>query len=167
MAIALRQGDITEFEGDAIVNAANSHLAHGGGVARAISAAAGTGLDDESRGLVERCGPIATGEAVPTAGYDLKVDWVIHAVGPVYGSHDGAEGELLASAYRRSLEVARELGVRTLAFPAISTGIYGYPLDEAARIAVSTVAEEAGDIEVTFVLFGEGTFRAFEAALAD
>jgi len=158
------QADITTFKGDALVNAANSRLIHGGGVARAISLAAGPGLDRESRELVASRGPVAVGDAVATGGHDLKVDWVIHAVGPIYGSHDGAEERLLA--YRRSLAVARELGVGTMAFPAISAGTYGYPLGEAARIALTTVAEESADIDVTFVLFGDDVYAAFESALA-
>ncbi len=158
-------GDITRFDGDAIVNAANSRLRHAGGVAAAISRAAGPGLDRESRELVEHRGPVPTGEAVITGGHDLAAGSVIHAVGPVYGSIGGGEGELLVAAYRSSLRVARENDIRTLAFPAISTGIYGYPLDEAAWIAVETVREHAGDIEVIFFLFDQRTLDAFTAVL--
>lgn len=163
-SVELEVGDITTFEGDALVNAANSRLMHGGGVALAISRAAGPGLDEEGREKIERHGPIAVGDALATKGFDLKVDWVIHAVGPMYGQHGGAEDELLARAYRNSLDLAREYGVRTIAFPAISTGIFGYPLERAARIAVETVRKEAGEIEVTFVLFDEESYRAFEVA---
>ena len=95
----------------------------------------------------------------------MNVDWVIHAVGPVYGEHGGKEAELLAKAYRSSLDLARECQVKTTAFPAISTGVFGYPLEGAARIAVETVRAEAGDLEVTFVLFDQTTFAAFESAL--
>lgn len=165
MSVRLEIGDITAFRGDAIVNAANSRLAHGGGVAAAISQAAGPGLARESRELVEREGSVPTGEAVVTGGYDLDVRWIIHTVGPVYGENDGRDAELLAAAYRNSLERAQEKGAKTLAFPAISTGIFGYPLDEAARIAVEMVREHAGDIEVTFVLFDQRTLNAFDAAL--
>jgi len=161
----LRQGDITTFEGDAIVNAANSRLMHGGGVARAISLAAGPGLDAESRREVRSHGPIAVGDARVTGGYDLPATWVIHAVGPISGDHGGQEAKLLARAYASSLDLAREHQMRRVAFPAISTGIYGYPLDEAARVAVESVGEGAGEIEVTFFLFDERTFAAFEAAL--
>lgn len=163
--VNLELGDITKFEGDAIVNAANSQLRHGAGVAGAISRAAGAGLDRESELLVSRDGPVRTGSAVLTGGHGLGVEWVIHAVGPIYGSQDENHAELLAKAYRSSLDLAREHGVRTIAFPAISTGIYGYPLQEAAEIAVETVREHAGGIEVTFVLFDEEAFRAFEAQL--
>lgn len=165
MSIELRVGDITKFEGDAIVNAANPWLRHGGGVAKAISDAAGTGLDDEGQKELKSHGPIAVGDALATKGFDLKVLWVIHAVGPVYGSHNGEEGELLARAYQSSLDLARAYGAKTIAFPAISTGIFGYPLGEAARIAVDTVRAEAGEIEATFILFDQVTYRAFEAAL--
>lgn len=167
MPIRLERGDITKFSGDAVVNAANSHLMHGGGVAKAISEAAGPGLDEEGQEELKSHGPISVGDALATRGFDLPVTWVIHAVGPVYGEHVGSEAELLARAYRSSLDLAREYGVETIAFPAISTGIYGYPLEEAARIAISTVAEEAGDIEVTFVLFDERTLAAFETALSE
>lgn len=164
-AMKLERGDIAKFEGDAIVNAANSRLMHGGGVALAISKAAGPGLDEEGQEELKTQGPIAVGDALATKGFNLNVDRVIHAVGPVYGNHGGAEAELLAKAYRSSLDLAREYQVKTIAFPAISTGIFGYPLEEAARIAVETVREEAGEIEVTFVLFSDEALRAFEAAL--
>ena len=167
MSIALKQGDITKFQGDAIVNAANSHLMHGGGVARAISEAAGPGLDEEGQEELKSHGPIEVGDALATKGYDLSVTWVIHAVGPVYGNHDGAEAELLARAYESSLSLAREYQVKSIAFPAISAGIYGYPLDEAARIAVDSVRKHGDRPEVTFVLFDDKTYAAFEAALCD
>ena len=161
----LLQGDITTFEGDAIVNAANSHLMHGGGVAKAISDAAGPGLDEEGQEELKCQGPISVGGALATKGYDLPVTWVIHAVGPIYGSHDGAEAELLARAYESSLDLARDCQVKRIAFPAISAGIYGYPLDEAARIAVETVREHGEGLDVTFVLFDDTTYAAFETAL--
>lgn len=128
----LRQGDITTFEGDAIVNAANSRLIHGGGP-RAISLAAGPGLEAESRREVRAHGPIAVGDARVTGGYDLPAAWIIHAVGPIYGDHGGQEAGLLARAYASSLDLAREHQMRRVAFPAISAGTYGNPLDEAAR----------------------------------
>lgn len=167
MSIELVTGDITAFRADAIVNAANSRLAHGGGVAAAISRAAGPGLQRESSELVRRDGPVAVGEAAATGGYALPARWVIHAVGPMYGREGGKEAQLLADAYRASLDLARELGAGSIAFPAISTGIFGYPLDEAARIAAATAHRHAGDLEVTFVLFDQRTFAAFEAALPD
>jgi len=166
MGIALKRGDITKFEGDAIVNAANSHLMHGGGVARAISMAAGPGLDEEGQEELKSHGPIAVGEALATKGYDLPVTWVIHAVGPIYGNHGGAEAELLALAYESSLDLAREYQAKTIAFPAISSGVYGYRLDEAARIAVDAVRGHGEGLDVTFVLFDDRAFAAFDSALA-
>lgn len=162
MAAILRIGDITASSADAIVNAANSHLAHGGGVAAAISRVAGPELQRESDELVEREGPVPVGGAVATGGYGLPARWVIHAVGPRYGQEGGREPELLAGAYRSSLDVAREVGATSVAFPAISTGIFGYPLEDAARIAVETVRRRAGDIEVTFVLFDRRALAVFE-----
>lgn len=166
MALSLQRGDITKFKGDAIVNAANSRLMHGGGVARAISDAAGPGLDEEGQFELEAHGPIAVGDALATKGYDLPVTWVIHAVGPIYGAHDGAEAELLARAYESSLDLAREYQVKTVAFPAISAGTYGYPLAEAAQIAVDSVREHGYGLEVTFVLFDADTYAAFDEVLS-
>lgn len=165
MRIEAVGGDITHEDVDAIVNAANGRLAPGGGVCGAIFDAAG--YDD----LVAACaalGGCATGDAKATPGFALPARWIIHAVGPVY--HDGAHGEaaLLASCYRRSLEVADELGARSIAFPAISTGIFGYPADEAARIAVTTVRTTAKDVElVRLVAFDRATSDLYGALLAD
>lgn len=164
MALKLELGDVTTFTGDVIVNAANSHLRHGGGVAAAIARAAGPGFQWESDELVRRKGPVPVGGAAITGGHALKASWVIHAVGPVYGQEDGREGELLASAYRSSLDLARRVGVGSIAFPAISTGIFGYPLDEAARVAIRAVADET-ELAVTFMLFDRRTLKAFEKAL--
>ena len=163
--IELTQGDITEQAVDAIVNAANSSLLGGGGVDGAIHRAGGPAILEECR----RLGGCETGDAKATTAGDLPARWVIHAVGPVWQGGDAGEDELLASAHRRSLEVAAELGARTVAFPAISTGVYRFPVERAARIALETTAaslEARPDLDrVTFVLFSDDHLRAFEQAL--
>jgi O-acetyl-ADP-ribose deacetylase (regulator of RNase III) len=169
--IEVVQADITEQDLDAIVNAANSALAHGGGVAGAIARAAGPELQRASDQLVAARGRLATGEAVATDGFGLRARRVIHAVGPVYGRHAGKEAELLASAHRSAVAVAAELGLSSIAFPAISCGIYGYPFEEAAPIAVSSTSEALdrapGIGLVRFCLFGDRELAAFERALDD
>lgn len=162
--IELIRGDITAQEGvAAVVNAANAELMPGGGVAGAIHRAAGPGLARE-------CGPLAPiepGQAVITGAHDLPNEYVIHALGPVYGRDEPAE-ELLADGYRNALRIADGRGVVSVAFPAISTGVFGYPVEEAARVALRTVKEKAGTLEyvrlVRFVLFSEGDLAAHEAA---
>jgi O-acetyl-ADP-ribose deacetylase (regulator of RNase III) len=159
--VAVRR-DITSMAVDAIVNAANSSLLGGGGVDGAIHDAAGPELLAECRLL----GGCATGDAKPTGGYRLPARWVIHTVGPVW--RGGAQGEagLLASCYRRSLEVADELGASTVAFPAVATGVYGYPKDAAAAIAVETLRQAAARIEVAYlVAFDQPTLAGYEALL--
>jgi O-acetyl-ADP-ribose deacetylase (regulator of RNase III) len=166
-AIVLVRGDITTQEVDAIVNAANTALRPGGGVDGAITRAAGpTALADRERVIAERGSPpLPTGEAVATVGGDLPAPWIIHTAGPVYsGSPDDAR--LLAACHTSSLAVADDLGVRTIAFPAISTGIYGYPLDEAAPVALAAVRGAPTRVEeVRFVLFDRDALDAFERAL--
>ena len=165
--IAIVEGDITKLEVDAIVNAANERLLGGGGVDGAIHRAAGPGLVDECRVL----GGCPTGEARITKGYRLPARHVIHTVGPVW--HGGGRGEdaLLAGCYRSSLELAAAHALKTIAFPAISTGVYRFPPERAARIAVTTAAGFlAGDAvleTVIFCCFGRASVEAHEAALKE
>jgi O-acetyl-ADP-ribose deacetylase len=163
--IELAVGDITEQGVDAIVNAANSTLLGGGGVDGAIHRAGGPAILAECREL----GGCETGDAKATTGGELPARWVIHAVGPVWHGGGSREDELLASCHRRSLEIASELGCSSVAFPAISTGAYRFPVDRAARIALAAIAEALDrfpDIElVRFVLFDESAHDAFAAAL--
>ncbi|MCF3135549.1 O-acetyl-ADP-ribose deacetylase [Streptomyces olivochromogenes] len=161
--ITLVQGDITRQTADAIVNAANSSLLGGGGVDGAIHRRGGPAVLAECRALrASRYGKgLPTGQAVATTAGELDASWVIHTVGPVWSSTED-RSELLASCYRESLRVADELGARTVAFPAISTGIYGWPMDDGARIAVATVrAADTAVEEVRFVLFDEPAYQAF------
>jgi O-acetyl-ADP-ribose deacetylase (regulator of RNase III) len=165
--ITIVTGDITKQQVDAVVNAANPSLAGGGGVDGAIHRAAGRELVEESRKLA----PCATGEAKTTKGYKLPAKWVIHTVGPVYDQHAPAKAaSLLESAYRNSLREAVRVGAKTVAFPAISTGVYGYPKADAANIAVRTVAEflrhEPAIDEVRLVCFSEDSAAAHRSALA-
>jgi len=165
--LALVEGDITRQDLDAIVNAANSSLLGGGGVDGAIHRAGGPKILEECRQI----GGCPTGEARLTTGGNLKATYVIHTVGPIYQGGGQREAQLLASCYRESLKLASAKGIASLAFPAISTGAYGYPLSEAARIAVKTVLDYlAGHEEiklVRFVLFGRAAFQAYEQALGD
>ena len=161
------RGDITSQEDvTAIVNAANAELRSGGGVAGAIHRAAGPGLEEEARPLA----PIGPGEAVITGGHELPNRYVIHTLGPVYG-RDRPEAELLARCYRNSLALADEREIESVAFPAISTGIFGYPVEEAARVALQTLVEETQRLDnvrlVRFVLFGEEDFEVHKAILSE
>jgi O-acetyl-ADP-ribose deacetylase (regulator of RNase III) len=157
------QGDITAETTDAIVNAANSGLAAGGGVCGAIFRAAGPGLTE----ACDAVAPCPTGDARATPGFALPARFIIHAVGPVWHGGGDGEPELLASAYRRSLEVADEIGARSVAFPAISTGIFGYPLDLATATAVETVRGANTRVElVRFVCFDAATLAAYDQELS-
>ena len=167
VTVECERGDITAQEDvAAIANAANAELRSGGGVAGAIHRAAGPGLEREASSLA----PIRPGEAVITSGHDLPNDYVIHTLGPVYGK-DRPEAELLASCYRNALALAEENGIDSIAFPAISTGVFGYPVEEAARVALGTVVEETERLErvrlVRFVLFGERDFEIHEEVLSE
>jgi O-acetyl-ADP-ribose deacetylase (regulator of RNase III) len=161
------RGDITaQDDVAAVVNAANAELRSGGGVAGAIHRAAGPGLEEEAR----RFAPIAPGEAVITGGHDLPNRHVIHTLGPVYGQ-DRPEADLLANCYRNSLALAEENEIDSIAFPAISTGVFGYPVEEAAEVALRTVVEETERLEhvrlIRFVLYGEKDLEVHEKILSE
>jgi O-acetyl-ADP-ribose deacetylase (regulator of RNase III) len=169
--LSIIKGDITQQATDAIVNAANSSLMGGGGVDGAIHRAGGPTILEECKQIVSRQGRLPTGQAVITTAGNMKTRHVIHTVGPIW--HGGSQGEakLLESAYRESLKLAAENKLSSLSFPSISTGVYSYPLDEASRIAVKTVAsfllETSSIKEVVFVLFDSRTFDAYAAALGE
>jgi len=170
--IELHLGDITTFAADAIVNAANSSLLGGGGVDGAIHRAGGPAILAACRELRATTLPdgLPAGQAVATTAGELPARWVIHTVGPVYTPREDRSATL-ASCYRESLRVADELGAHTVAFPAVSAGVYGWPMADAARIAVETVRAASASAEtqvelVTFVLFGPDAYAAFERALA-
>ena len=167
MEIVLVRGDITEQDVDAVVNAANSSLLGGGGVDGAIHRAAGPGMLEELRRRYPDGTP--TGSAVETGGHDLPARWVLHAVGPIWEGGDHDEEALLDSAYRSCLRLADELGARSVGFPAISMGIYGYPAEDGARVALAAVADHLrGETEielVRFVLFSDETYGHFAAAV--
>lgn len=169
--LRLVQGDITREETDAIVNAANSSLMGGGGVDGAIHRAGGPAILEECKKIVARQGHLPTGKAVITTGGNLKAKYVIHTVGPIWHGGDSGEAELLASAYRESLRLATEHKLATVAFPSISTGAYGYPLERAAKVALKAVIDflngNPGSLkEVALVLFDARTFKEYQQALA-
>lgn len=165
--IELVQGDITQQEVDVIVNAANAHLAGGGGVDGAIHRAGGSKIMKELKEKYDGC---PTGSAVITGAGNLRAKYVIHAVGPRWRGGEKGEAERLRSAYQSSLELAQQHQCQTLAFPSISTGIYGYPVEQAAPLALKTVkdylAKHPDFTAIRFVLFDEGTLRAYQQALA-
>ena len=165
--LELVEGDITRQDTEAIVNAANTSLLGGGGVDGAIHRAGGPEILEECR----KIGGCPTGEARITSGGRLAARWVIHTVGPIYRDGKHGEAELLASAYRNSLRLAGERGIRTVAFPSISTGAYGYPKAEAARVAIGTAAEYLGENPgiglVRFVVFSPSDLEAYRQALEE
>lgn len=166
MRITLVQGDITEQDVDAVVNAANSTLMGGGGVDGAIHRRGGPEILEECAALRATDWPegLPTGQAALTTAGKLSASHVIHVVGPVYAKSED-RSQLLASCYREALRIADEVGARTVAFPAVSAGIYGWPMDDAARIAVTTVRDTPSSVEeVRFVLFGQSAYDAFAAA---
>lgn len=170
--ISIIQGDITEQATDAIVNAANSSLMGGGGVDGAIHRAGGPAILEECKQIVSRQGRLPTGKAVITSGGNLKARFVIHTVGPIWHGGNKGEPELLASTYQESLKVAAENNLTSISFPSISTGAYGYPVTEAAKVAISTVASflKEGVIsikEVVFVLFDPATFESYSSVLSE
>ncbi|RLG94043.1 O-acetyl-ADP-ribose deacetylase [Candidatus Bathyarchaeota archaeon] len=166
--IRIIRGDITEQETDAIVNAANSSLMGGGGVDGAIHRKGGPKILEECKRIRRTQWPngLPTGKAVITTGGNLKAKYVIHTVGPVWRGGKHGEAELLADAYRNSLKLAVSKGIRTISFPAISTGAYGYPMEEAAEVALKTVRDFLEDEdkldEVVFVLFTESAYKVYE-----
>jgi len=161
-------GDITTQDTEAIVNAANSGLMGGGGVDGAIHRAGGPRILEECKEIRARQGKLPTGKAVITGGGRLKARYVIHTVGPVWSGGNRGEDELLRSAYLSSLSLAKERGIRSISFPSISTGVYGFPMHRAARIALRTVRDfistNTGFDEVRFVLFGDHALKEFLSA---
>lgn len=170
--LSVIQGDITGHATDAIVNAANPGLMGGGGVDGAIHRAGGPAILRECKQIVSRQGQLPTGKAVITTGGNLKARFVVHTVGPIWHGGNRGESELLASAYRESLKVAAENNLSSISFPSISTGAYAYPVAEAAKVALRTVAsflkEGATSIkEVVFVLFDSATFESYLSVLSE
>ena len=167
--LALVQGDITIQATDAIVNAANSGLMGGGGVDGAIHRAGGPAIMEECRKIREKIGRLPAGKAVITTGGRLKTKYVIHTVGPVWHGGTSGEAELLASAYRESLRLATDKGLKSISFPAISTGAYGYPLEPAARVALQTVidflSQNKSLEEVVSVLYDSATYQIYAETL--
>src|ERR1039457_3419356 len=165
------QGDITALHVDAIVNAANEYLKHGGGVAAAISRKGGPAIQQESDALIEKLGPLSTGEVVITGGGKLPAKFVIHAVGPVWSEHSPPEADnLLHKAVRKRLGLAEEKGLKSIAFPAISTGIYGFPIERAAALLLQEAADylrgQTKLERVLFCLYDDASYQVFDSAFA-
>jgi O-acetyl-ADP-ribose deacetylase (regulator of RNase III) len=169
--LSIVQGDITQQATDAIVNAANSGLMGGGGVDGAIHRAGGPAILEECKQIRAERGRLPTGEAVITTGGNLKARHVIHTVGPVWHGGNREEADLLASAYRESLKLAIDRGLKSVSFPSISTGAYGYPVEPAARVVLQTVidflAQDDSLAEVVFVLFDSRTYRVYADTLQE
>ena len=167
--LELIKGDITKQDVDAIVNAANSSLMGGGGVDGAIHRAGGPKILEECKEIVKKINFLPTGEAVITTGGNLKAKYVIHTVGPIYRGGNNNESQLLANAYKNSLKLGKKHGIKTIAFPSISTGAYRYPLEEAAEIALKTIIDfiknENHYEKVKMVLFGENALAVYEKVL--
>ncbi|MDQ1326957.1 MAG: O-acetyl-ADP-ribose deacetylase [Candidatus Poribacteria bacterium] len=167
--LSLTVGDITKQKTDAIVNAANSSLMGGGGVDGAIHRAGGPKILEECMKIREKQGGCDTGEAVITTGGDLPAKYVIHTVGPIWGGGNRKEPELLANCYKNSLKLAVENGIKTISFPSISTGAYGYPIDQAGEAALKAIIDflkkDDSVNEVIFVLFNDSTYKRYETAL--
>lgn len=170
--IGLIRGDLTLFKADALVNAANSTLLGGGGVDGALHRAGGPSILAECRSIVDRIGSLPPGEAVSTTAGKLKAKRLIHTVGPIWRGGKTGEEQTLANAYRSSLALAQKEGLRTIGFPSISTGVYGYPVDRAATTAIGAVAafvaENPGAFdEITFVLFSDADLETYRSAIRD
>lgn len=169
--LSLVQGDITQQQTDAIVNAANSSLMGGGGVDGAIHRAGGPAILEACKKIVAEIGRLPAGQAVITTGGNLRAKYVVHTVGPVWRGGEKGEPEVLASAYRESLKRADEAGLQSVSFPSISTGVYGYPVELAARVAVETIrvflSKDTSLKQVVFVLFDSVTYGAYRQALED
>ena len=169
--LSMKKGDITQQTTDAIVNAANPGLMGGGGVDGAIHRTGGPSILKECKQIVSRQGRLPTGKAVITTAGNLKAKYVIHTVGPIWHGGNKGEAESLESAYRQSLKLADENRLASISFPSISTGAYGYPVDEASRIALRTIISFLGETtsikEVVFVLFDSQTFDTYASALSE
>ena len=168
--LSLIQGDITLQETEAIVNAANTSLLGGGGVDGAIHRAGGPKILEECKKIRAKQGGCPTGEAVITTGGNMATEYVIHTVGPVWSGGNRNEYQLLRNAYYNSLNLAKKNGIKSISFPSISTGVYRFPIDNAAKIALTTVKEfiqEYNFVEVRFVLFSEKDLQVYEKALND